>query len=165
MDFRNGFPIGYVSKSHGFKGHVKLNFFEEKYKSKVKKSGFLFLELSKKGVPFFIEEADSNGAIVKLEDVDSEEDARKLSALQIVSFDDDLVEGEGQLSGFDLYDQSEMKIGVITDVLDLKGNVLLEVKGESKEYYIPFHEDLVLGVDPEEKVIHLEIAEGLLDIE
>lgn len=164
MDFRNGFPIGYVSKSHGFKGHVKLNFFKEEYKNNIKKSGYLFLEISKKGVPFFIEELDSSKTIVKLEDVNSEDEAKKLSAMQVVTFDDSVKELQFQLMDFTLVDQHGKEVGLINDLVDLQGNVLLEVRRGVEEIYIPFHEDLIHEINPESKRVVLEIAEGLLDI-
>ena len=164
MNFRNGFPIGYVSKSHGFKGHVKLNFFEEEYKKLISKEGFLFLEIDNKGVPFFIEEIESTGTIVKLEDVDSEEIARRYCKLQILSFSDSLEKVAHDLIGFTVMNSQGTTIGVITEVQDLNGNTVLSVVSNHNDLMVPFHEDLLIDIDAKAKLMTLEIPEGLLDL-
>ena len=164
MNFRNGFPIGYISKSHGFKGQVKLGFFEEEYKELLIIKGFLFLEIDGKGVPFLIEDIDAGGAVVKLEDVDDEVSARKICGLKMISFEKDLEEKENELVGYVLHNQEKEVTGEINEVQDLNGNIVLRVTKEEQEYLIPFHEDLVLGIDSEKRFIVLSIPEGLLDI-
>ena len=164
MDFRNGLPIGYISKSHGFKGQVKLGFFEEEYKSLLTKEGFLFLEIDNKGVPFFIEEIEAGGLVVKLEDIDDEDAARKICGLKMLSFKDGIEKEGNVLIGFHLYNQEEKKIGEIIDIQDLNGNIVLSVGIEGQEFLIPFHEELVLNIELEKRKIVLSIPEGLLDI-
>ncbi len=164
MNFRNGFPIGYISKSHGFKGQVKLGFFEEEYKELLIIKGFLFLEIDGKGVPFLIEDIDAGGAVVKLEDVDDEVSARKICGLKMISFESGLKDKENPLVGYELQNQKQEGVGEIVEVQDLNGSIVLLVIKEGKEYLIPFHEELVLEIDSEKRVIVLSIPGGLLDI-
>ena len=164
MDFRNGYPIGYVSKAHGFKGHVKIHFFEEKYKQLLSEKGFLFLEISKKGVPFCIEEYQANKSVVLLEDIDSEEKAKGICGLQLVVFDLKGIDaGKESLIGFDLFNESNEKIGEITAVHDFNSNILFEVKTNKEIVLIPFHEDLLLELEEDKRRIIMQIPDGLLD--
>ena len=164
MDFGNGFPIGYVSKSHGFKGQVKLGFFEEEYKELIINKGFLFLEIDNKGVPFLINEVEGNGLVVKLEDIDDEESARGLCGLKMLSFKKGLEKREMEIIGYALQNAKHEDVGEIIEVEDLNGNVVLHVANEKKHLLLPFHEDLLLEMNASKKILVLSIAEGLLDI-
>ena len=71
--------IGYISKTHGLKGHVILrlneyiNINEEAIKS-------IFIEINGSQVPYFIEEFRPNntGYIIKLETIDTVDTSKKL---------------------------------------------------------------------------------------
>jgi 16S rRNA processing protein RimM len=164
MDFAGGFPIGIVSKSHGFKGQVRLGFYKEEFSKAIKNKGFLFLEIEKKGVPFFIISVEQGGKIVQLEDVDSDEQAKKLIGLKILSFDENLASEEERIDGYILQNQDGVEVGQVVEVIDLKGNVVLLVEVGGDKKMIPFHEDLIEEIDHNIKIIRLIIPEGLLDI-
>ncbi len=53
-------------------------------------------------------------------------------------------------------------VGEITHFLDIPNNPCLEVQTEEGELIVPFHEDLVLSLDPDNKEIIINIPEGLL---
>ncbi len=55
-----------------------------------------------------------------------------------------------------------VKVGPITDVIDIPGNPLLEVETENGTALVPFNEDLVTGLDPSTRAITLSIPSGLL---
>jgi 16S rRNA processing protein RimM len=54
------------------------------------------------------------------------------------------------------------EVGEITDFIDIPNNPCIEVETENGAVIIPLHEDLILGIDPENQEIMLEIPEGLL---
>ena len=64
------------------------------------------------------------------------------------------------LVGFTLVDQNNTRIGIISYVHDFSGNICMEL--EETESYIPFHDELLLGIDIETRTISLEISEGLI---
>ena len=70
--------IGYISKTHGLKGHVilRLNEFVQIDQEAIKS---VFLELNGSQVPYFITECkpSNNGYIVKLETIDTIDTSKK----------------------------------------------------------------------------------------
>jgi 16S rRNA processing protein RimM len=55
------------------------------------------------------------------------------------------------------------KIGLVKEVLRTGGTEILIVVGEEKEYMIPFAEAICTEVDVENKLIRVDVPEGLLD--
>lgn len=53
-------------------------------------------------------------------------------------------------------------VGVVTEFVDIPGNPCLEVETEKNEtVLLPFHEDLIVSVNPDERIISMDIPEGL----
>jgi len=69
-----------------------------------------------------------------------------------------------QLIGCDVVLQSGLKIGELTDVLNLPGQDLLAIKGERGEILIPFIAEFVPEVDIENRRIVVLPPEGLLEL-
>ena len=55
------------------------------------------------------------------------------------------------------------KIGTVKEVMRTGGTEVLVVRGEAKEYMIPFAETICTEVDVENKLIKIDAPEGLLD--
>lgn len=55
------------------------------------------------------------------------------------------------------------KIGTVREVMRTGGTEILVVVGEAKEYLIPFAETICTSVDIENKLIKVDVPEGLLD--
>jgi 16S rRNA processing protein RimM len=69
------------------------------------------------------------------------------------------------LTGFKVLDKKIGEIGKVTDVLDIKENPLLTVlTNQNKEIYIPLNENFILGINPDDKIIYVEIPEDLLQL-
>ena len=117
-------------------------------------------------VPFFIADLTQRGntrAIVHLNDVTSLEDAEELVG-QSVWVDWEEEEGDGEGLG-DLVGWTLAGAGRITGFLDIPANPCLEVETKNgTSVLVPFHEDLILSVDPEARVLEMEIPDGLLDL-
>ena len=54
------------------------------------------------------------------------------------------------------------EVGEITEFFDIPNNPCIEVETENGAVMIPLHEDFILGLDPENREIMMEIPEGLL---
>jgi 16S rRNA processing protein RimM len=69
------------------------------------------------------------------------------------------------MTGFSLFSENDKYIGSITGIMKNPGQWLLVVsRSDGKEILIPLHEDLIVGIDKEEKRIIMIIPEGLLDL-
>ena len=64
------------------------------------------------------------------------------------------------LIGFSLLDQEGSTAGTIADILDFSGNICLELSGSGA--LLPFHDDLLIDLDPELRTVTLRIDKGLL---
>jgi 16S rRNA processing protein RimM len=69
------------------------------------------------------------------------------------------------LKGFKVADQENLVIGKIREIITNPGQLLLEIiTGTNEEILLPFHEDLIIGIDRRRRIVTMEIPEGLLDI-
>ena len=66
--------------------------------------------------------------------------------------------------GFSVWDENENEIGTVLDYVDIKNNHLLIVEINNREVMIPAHDALIIKVMKKEKIIQLQIPEGLLDL-
>lgn len=164
--------IGQFNKPHGIHGELSFTFTSDIFDRC--ESPYFICEMEGILVPFFIEEyrfRSENGALVKLEKVDSDKAARMFTNKEV--FYPLVYIDEGQeihaddkiLVGFSLYLPTGELIGEITDVDDSTMNVLFVVDTEAGgELLIPAVDDYVVSIDQNAKKIVMEIPEGLLDL-
>ena len=67
------------------------------------------------------------------------------------------------LVGFIAIDESEGELGEITIVQEMPQQFIATVPMEDAEVMFPLNEDLIVGIDPEEKVVVLRLPDGLID--
>ena len=160
--------IGYISKTHGLKGHVILRLNElvnidENIKS-------IFLELNGSQVPYFIEECRPNNAgyILKLETIDVVETSKKLIGKKAFALSDFILEEEESLNefiGYTIIDSKLGNVGIISDVDEKTDNVIIKVMHPSgKEIILPFNNDFIIEIDDDLKTIEFNAPEGLIEM-
>ncbi len=161
--------IGYISKTHGLKGHVILRLNElVRIDEEAIKS--IFLELNGSQVPYFIEECRPNNAgyILKLETIDVVDMSKKLIGKKAFALTDFILEEEESLNEFISYTVIDSKlgnIGIIADVDEKTDNVIIKVIHPSGvEIILPFNDDFIIEIDDDLKTIHFDAPEGLIDM-
>ena len=100
--------------------------------------------------------------LVKLEGIDTMEDAQKMRGKVIELYREDIddeVIFAAELIGVEVFAEGE-KIGVVKDVLDYPGNKVYVVKG-AHEYMIPAVSAFVLSTDMEKNEMQVRLIEGL----
>lgn len=158
--------IGYISKTHGLKGHcilrIKDNFFIDESRTKA-----IFININGSSAPYFIEELTWNNSayILKLETVDSVEAAKKLVG-KSCSVDEALIEADesNELVGYMVIDHTYGELGPVEEVIDNKNSVLLRVTYKHKEVLLPYVDELVSNIDDKAKTISYLSPEGLIDM-
>lgn len=170
----NCVKVGFVQKPHGIHGELVIRFQEEFYET-MEESPNLFLEIDNLLVPFFISEdglrfKSGESVIAKLEWIDTDKKAKDLCGLSVFVDQDDIIEFEDEMSphslvGYQLFGEELGLIGIINEVHDFAGNLLLSVVYQGKEAMIPLNEDLILRLDEDKREIELQIAEGLFDLD
>lgn len=163
--------IGFFRKTHGVHGEVVLEF-EEHSVFSVEESERFFVELEGLLVPFFIADEglrfkSSKSAIVKLDWVDSEKYAKRLVGNSAYLYKDEIVdepeEGEELFKGYLLKDPVLGEIGTIEEVDDYAGNIVFTVSYNGAEILVPYNEELLVEINEDQKIILLNLPEGLLE--
>lgn len=161
--------IGYISKTHGLKGHVILrlneliNIDEEAIKS-------IFLDINGSQVPYFIEECRPNntGYIVKLETIDTVDTSKKLIGKKAFALPDFILEEDESLKefiGYSIIDTKLGNIGNIADVDEKTDNTIIKViHPTGVEIILPFNDDFIIEIDDDLKTIEFNAPEGLIEM-
>lgn len=162
--------IGYAAKPHGKEGFIKLDV-EDSLKSITLNTRAIFFNLEGSMVPFLIESiTEVPRLMVKLEEIEDPQEAATISNTTIhlpsnevpEELINDELSGIESLQNYMVFDQAENEVGIINRVEVLPYQTLLYLQHGKKEIILPFHEDLLIHLDPSEKSIQLEIADGLI---
>ena len=162
------YKIGKLGKTHGVKGEISFLFDDDVF-DRVD-ADYLVLMIDGILVPFFMEEyrfRSDTTAIVKFEGIDTQERARELTGCDVwfpralADSDDDTITWAA-IVGFDIIDaNSGQPVGRIASVDDTTLNILFCLEDGR---LIPASEDLITGINKENKQITINIPEGLLDL-
>ena len=167
-------PIGYTRKPVGVKGELRLHV-EERYWEDFLQAQVLFVDMGGAPVPYFVENIRiAKTPVVKLEEVDSPEDAQAIGGKALSLRESDLlpdVDREmevetleyGFLNGFTIYDQT-LLVGRIEQVLEFPQQEMALVIHKGNEVFIPLNEHLIKKIDQENQKVIVELPEGLLEL-
>lgn len=167
--------IGLIQRTHGLKG--ELNVFLEIDPQFLVDGHPLILDVEGIFVPFYAESVRPKGAntdLVKLEGVDSEEEARgfvnktvfadKGDLRDYLETDDDLLDSD-ELIGYDVVDTEAGHIGTVSGVDDTTANVLLSVTGNAGEkILIPLVDEFIVEIDEDDHRVVTDVPESLLHL-
>jgi 16S rRNA processing protein RimM len=164
--------LGTIAKPHGTKGSVLLrlrNINAEEFRERES----VFVDIDGLLVPFFIEEfkkSSSDAVIMKFEDIDSETKARTFAGLEVyidinqAKPNKKVSDGKPQFNGYRVQDVNLGFVGTAGEIEDIANNPLLHVMLEGKDFLIPLHEDIILGINDKDKEITIAAPEGLFDL-
>ncbi|WP_042371243.1 ribosome maturation factor RimM [Bacteroides neonati] len=166
------YKIGLFNKPHGIHGELSFTFTDDIFDRA--DCDYLICQLDGIFVPFFIEEyrfrSDST-ALIKLEGIDTTERARMFTNVEVY-FPARFVEEAtpGDLSwdffvGFRMEDVQHGALGEIVDVDTTTVNTLFVVEKDGEELLVPAQEAFIVGVDQEQKLVTVDLPEGLLSLD
>ena len=61
-------------------------------------------------------------------------------------------------------DTSAGDLGVITEINDYSGNLVLTIEKNGTELLVPLHEELVEQIDEQNRILTLKLPEGLISL-
>ena len=166
------FYLGNIVKKHSFKGEVviKLDTDEpELYKNMES----VFVDLGGNLVPFFIKKSSLSRSTmlrVHFEDVNSEEEADFIMKAGIYLPLNLLPKLEGkqfyfhEIIGFHVIDEFHGDVGVLVYINDKAAQPMFEIENGDVEIFIPMIDDFIKKIDRENKQIHVNTPEGLIDL-
>ena len=172
MQKEDCFELGFILKTHGLKGDLQLvlDSDEPDFYSGLKQ---VYL-LAKTGlVPFAVTawNPQRGKAIIHLEGVETVDKANELKSRKVFLPVTELPKLKGdqfyfhEIQGFTVIDAtSDMRVGVVTDVVEMPQQDMLVVDSDGKEVLIPLADDLLVEIRREAKEIEMRLPEGLLDI-
>ena len=168
------YKIGRLGKPHGVKGEITFQFQDDVF-DRVD-ADYLIIEVDGILVPFFIEEyrfRSDEVALLKLEDIDTQEAARQLTNSDVyferrLSDEDEDRDSSlftlhsSFLIGYRLVNDADGKeIGTIAAIDDSTANVLFELEDGK---LIPVAEEFIKTIDSDKREIRVTLPEGLLEL-
>ncbi len=164
--------IGFFRKTHGIHGELVLEF-ESHFEFSVEIADRFFVELEGLLVPFFLKKdglrfRTANSAIVKLDWINTEKYAKRLSGNSVYLYQTEIVDEpeeslESQFENYLLIDEKIGEIGIISQVDDYAGNIVITVNYKGEELLIPYNDNLLVEVNEAQKSIKLNLPEGLIE--
>ena len=172
MQKKDCFLVGTVFRLHGYKGDVNI-YNEVDVPFDFNTLDYFLIEQNSELIPFFIDRArptKPNVILVKFEDVDSEEEAKKILKRKIFlpkeffSETDDNDISKKQLIGFLVIDIKMGELGKITFINSKTAQQLIYVHKDGNEFCFPWHEKFVKNIDAKKGIMEVEIPKEFLDL-
>ena len=164
------FSLGKITKLHGYKGAMVLHI-DSSTPQYFKNLESVLLEIGSELVPFFFSERGKlNGKklIIKFEDVGADQASRLIGSEAYLpkemlpapqeGYYDKAIIGFAVKNGVD-------EIGTISEVIENTAQNLFVVEYGEKEFLIPAVDAFIKNIDHKEKIIYLELPEGLLELQ
>lgn len=165
--------VGFFRKTHGVHGELVLEF-DPRFESSVEDANRFFVELEGLLVPFFLVEdgfrfKTNNSAILTFDDVETEKYAKRLVGQKVFLFlnqiiDNPEVVNSSQFIDFLLIDEIIGEIGIIKQIDNYSGNIVITVDYRGDELLVPFNDDFLIFVDEQNKILKLNLPEGLIEL-
>ena len=163
--------LGKITKLFSFKGELVF-FFDVDDISEYYDIENVFIKIQDDIIPYFIESINfkNNNAIVKLQDIDTEANAKHLinSKLYLPMSSLPILTGTKfyyhEVIGFDVIDEKEGKVGIIESINDNAAQALFEIKDGYTEILLPIVDHFIREIDRDNKKVLVSFPEGLLDI-
>jgi len=171
MKKQDCFLLGTIFKLHGYKGDVNI-YNDNDIPLIFTNIDFFFVEINNELIPYFADSVRPKKKkilLVKFEDVDSEEQALKILKRKVYLPNKFLpkledINPDKIIVGFDVTDKTLGRVGMVDFVNEKTPQKLIIVKDGEKEFFIPFHENFVINIDLENRILYIDIPEELMNI-
>lgn len=166
--------IGRLIKPHGIKGEITMRIDCD---IDVESLQCIVLNMDGIYVPFFIDSTrprSSESVLISVSGIDSENKAQELCGKDVFALKKDLQDlftdddSDGfylsDLVGFSLKTDDDLNLGIIEDYDDSTENWLLIVKNAQNTIYIPIVEEFIVDIDYNQRILTMNLPEGLVDL-
>jgi 16S rRNA processing protein RimM len=163
--------IGKIVATHSLQGAVIMMHIVANSKW-LKKGDALFVELHKESfIPFFVSQvkvANDEEFIVNFEDVNTVEEAKKLSGKNVY-VQENILEKYAEETpllwiGFKMIDKVKGDLGKVQDIMQTGPQWLAQLNYQNKEVLVPLLPQTVRKVNMNTKTINVDLPEGLIEI-
>ncbi len=161
----NLIEIGYFSKTHGLKGQLHFNSQIEFDEDAL---NVIFIDSTTGKAPYFIEKLQFANKlyIVKLEDIDAIEEAKKLVGKKIYIDKAFVITNETETNWleYELIDVKHGVIGIINSVNNNGAQLIVSINYKEKEMLLPLVDELIDKIDTINKKIYYKSPDGLIEL-
>lgn len=166
------FYLGKITKLFGTKGDV-VAFLDTDNPENYMALESVFLSMEGELIPFFIESMSprkGNTAAIHFAETDNTEKASWFINRELYLPIELLPKLSGtrfyyhEITDFEVIDTQHGNIGKVKEVLDYPRQAIISILHEDKEILIPVSDDIITAVDRENKILHIDAPEGLIDI-
>lgn len=166
------YKIGIFNKPHGIHGELHFTFTDDIFDRA--DAEYLICIMDGIPVPFFIEEyrfSSDTTALMKLEGVDTVEQARMFTNAEVYFTKEHAVENETGMRNWDYFNDFSIKdihhgeLGKVKYVDTATINTLFVIDSDGKELLVPAQEDLIIDIDHEQRIITINLPDGLLTLD
>lgn len=170
MHVTDCFQLGVIKRPYSFKGELVAKLLVDEGDHYIGADRLFILEGGDL-VPYFVNRFTTRPKSefrLKLEDVDSEKEAKRLSGKGIyLPLSEKQHQDAEHTSWVDylVVDAQAGELGRISAVLDIPGNPQLEVTQAAHEFLIPLNAQFITEVNDDTQTIHTDLPEGLIDLD
>jgi 16S rRNA processing protein RimM len=166
------FYLGYVKKTNGVQGAVELNL-DVDDPGKYKKKESVLLMLKDNLTPFLIEQFSirPKTVVVKFKGVNSANESELLVGTSVYMPLTELPPLKGknkfyyhEVIGFTAIDVNMGKIGIVTDIVDLTAQPVIQIMADKKEVLVPLIDEFIVEVNKTTREFTLNTPEGLISM-
>lgn len=162
--------IGFILKAHGREGQIRIHV-EDAFLESLSEARAVFVDIKASRVPFLIEGIEFNKHILlKLDEVDTPEQAQELAQCDLYLEkssirESDLSPEENEndfdwLISYTLMNQYDEACGEVEEIVYNAYQTLLKIKHSEGFFYWPFHEDFIMAIDNDNKLLQMELLDG-----
>ncbi len=167
------YKLGFVYKAYSIKGELIIRTDLKLSENTISKWESIFIEINGLLVPFFIEEIHQKSDIelqIKLEDIVDEIQAKVYNGFSVYIDKQwyEIPEKENTFYkwlAYSISDKEDFVIGKISELLEFPGQNMLKItKPGSEDIIIPAIENWIVSVNDKNKIIYMDLPDGLLDL-
>lgn len=160
--------IGRINKPHGVLGELRMTPYTEFIDERFKKGSKVYIDNNGSLEEYTIDTIRPHGEIflIRFAGIKNVNEVDHLrNALIKIDYEKlhELPEGQYyfvDLIGLDVY-ASDEQIGVISEMLDMPAHPVIKIKGQDREFMVPYVEHFVISVDLENNRMDIKWMEGL----
>lgn len=166
------FRLGKITKTHGYKGELTLWFDVEQPKD-YQDIEYVLVEVGKSLIPYFIKKISdkSRGKFqVTFDGVEGEQQAKSLVNKPLFLPNDMMAEADEdnlmlqEMEGYLVVDSKHGELGKIAEIISSDINPLIAIETDGEDILIPLNENFISGIDHDNRELHVNIPEGLIDL-
>lgn len=171
MDVDSCYLLGQIIRVYGIRGEV-VAYLDVDFPENYTKMESVFVDTKQGLVPFFIESIRirNNRATIKFEGINTIEEAEKVKKQKLYLPLDQLPELDGNrfyyhdIIGYSVRDKKLGNIGKVINVYESGAQELIVIEYRGKEILCPIQDDLIREVNKKDRIILVDLPEGLVDI-